>query len=83
MITLIAAGVFYIYAPNIDIATGQDFKEYPTGNTLSCEARCTEEVKCKGFIVSRVQGKCWLKSTLEGIKAIKVESVGGIKVSDP
>lgn len=77
----IAAAAFYLYVANIDIATGRDLKVYETGNYLTCEDYCSKNEKCRGFIVSRAQGKCWLKDTLDGIKGIKIESIGAVRLN--
>lgn len=83
MMSVILAASYYMYLPNIDISRGDDLKEYNISNTLSCEKYCTKNERCKGFIVSKNQNKCWLKDNVRGLQKDSSPSIGAIKLNGP
>ena len=78
---VLITSVFFMYVSNIDFSTGNDRVEIQTQEIVDCEKRCASEKWCKGFVLSKVQGKCWLKDNLTGLKQINGQSIGALKVN--
>jgi hypothetical protein len=79
----IIATVVFIRFQSFDFSTGNDFLTINHINhPRKCENHCAVNEKCKGYVFSRNQKKCWLKDNLNGFRAVNNDEKIGIKVID-
>lgn len=79
----IIAAVAFIRFQSFDFSTGDDFITIPhINNKRRCEQLCAENARCKGYVFSRDQKKCWLKDNFDGFRTVNNSEFIGIKLID-
>lgn len=79
---MIAAAIVFFRLAYTDFSTGNDLREVQNVNQEQCEEICELDRRCAGYVLNPASKRCWLKSSLKGIKKIDLNARAGIKAID-
>lgn len=79
---MIATAMVFFRLAYADFSTGDDLREVQNVNQEQCEEICELDKRCAGYVLNPASKRCWLKSSLKGIKRIDLNARSGIKAKD-